>query len=144
MSLDLPILRSLRSTGNLPRALRMRFAASAVLPALLSMRARPYSPRLVAPTLEADAAAAKAELLNAVAAFDEVTAADGTASVDFGVKGGELDSETRAPRDLATSGAFYAVSDRVGAAADRVLSAIDAVALVNPTPSPTSALGVRH
>ena len=62
--------------------------------------------------------APKAELLAAIAAYDEATSIDGVPSVDFGVSGGELDKDSRAPRDLLKAGAFYGVSERVGKAAD--------------------------
>ena len=61
----------------------------------------------------------KADLLTAIEKFDAARAIDGTVPVDFGVKGGELDEDSRAPKDLASSGAFYAVSQKVGAAESR-------------------------
>lgn len=84
---------------------------------------------------------AKSELLSAIAAYNDATAEDGVPSVDFGVKGGELDEESRAPRDLLGAGAFAAVSERVGVAADRVVAAVEEIAKVNPTPNPTAGLG---
>ena len=92
-------------------------------------------------TATATAATAKAELLEAIAAYNEATAADGVPSVDFGVTGGELDKDSRAPRDLLEAGAFEAVSPRVGAAASRVVAAVEAIAAFNPTPNPTAGLG---
>lgn len=83
----------------------------------------------------------KLELLAAIDAYNEATKADGTPSVDFGVSGGELDEESRAPRDLLAAGAFAAVSERVGAAAERVVSAVDALVPANPTAEPTKGLG---
>ena len=88
-----------------------------------------------------DAAAARSTLLDAIASFDAAIAADGVPSIDFGVKGGELDGDTRAPRDLYQTGAYRAVSDRVGDAADAVIAAVDAAALVNPTAAATDKFG---
>ncbi len=87
---------------------------------------------------------AKTVLLDSIAAFDEATASDGKPSVDFGVSGGELDANSRAPRDLVQAGAYYAVSDRVGRAADSVLSAIDDLASEkSPTAVPTEFFGSK-
>lgn len=83
----------------------------------------------------------KASLLSAISTYDAATKKDGVPSVDFGVSGGELDENSRAPRDLLAAGAFHAVSPAVGAAADRVVEAIEAVASVNPTPEPTRGFG---
>ena len=110
-------------------------APLALLPALSA-----WQPRAPAPWA-CITYSAKAELLRSVEAYAEAIAADGIPSVDFGVAGGELDRKTRAPRDLAKAGAFYAVSDRVGLAADQVLAAVDAVAIENPTAEPTRSLG---
>ena len=104
---------------------------------LAASRASP--PRLTA----ASALPAKEALLSAIADYDAATAADGLPSVDFGVSGGELDKDSRAPRDLLAAGAYYAVSDAVGKAADAVVKAVDAVAAVNPTPEPTAGFGTR-
>jgi len=73
--------------------------------------------RCVLPRMAAaqDRAAAKDRLFAAIHAFDEVRAR-GTVDVDFGVQGGELDAESRAPRNLADGG-FYAVSEEVCTAA---------------------------
>ena len=86
---------------------------------------------------------AKQNLLSAIDAYNAATAADGVPSVDFGVKGGELDKESRAPRDLLAAGAFYGVSENVGAAADAVIKAVDDVAAENPTEEPTKGFGTR-
>jgi len=113
-------------------------ATRLLLPALLP--ALRVCPRAPAP-LQCETSSAKAHLLAAVEEYNAATAADGMPSVDFGVQGGELDGESRAPRDLAKAGAFYAVSDRVGAAADAVLAAVEDAAAVNPTAEPTAAFG---
>eukprot|EP00320_Phaeocystis_rex_P005125 CAMPEP_0119093648 /NCGR_PEP_ID=MMETSP1178-20130426/163769_1 /TAXON_ID=33656 /ORGANISM="unid sp, Strain CCMP2000" /LENGTH=86 /DNA_ID=CAMNT_0007077323 /DNA_START=1 /DNA_END=258 /DNA_ORIENTATION=- len=80
-----------------------------------------------------DRAAAKASLQLAISSFDEVRRRSGTVNVDFGVEGGELDAESRAPRNLADGG-FYAVSEELGKAADNVLASIDELIPFNPTP----------
>ena len=87
---------------------------------------------------------AKQALLDAIAAYDQATAADGVPSVDFGVKGGELDGDSRAPRDLLKAGAFWAVSERVGVAADAVVKAVEEVTAANPTPEPTAGFGTAE
>ena len=89
-----------------------------------------------------DRAAAKARLFAAISSFDEVRSQGGV-NVDFGVKGGELDKESRAPRNLADGG-FYAVSEEVGRAADGVLEAVEALVPLNPTPDPTRYLGTAE
>ncbi len=101
------------------------------------------SPRAPHPAaaLQPLAATAKERLLDAIATFDAARARDGTVPVDFGVSGGELDADTRAPRDLVASGAFYRVSDAVGKAADAVVSAADALGEFNPTAEPTALFG---
>ena len=79
-----------------------------------------------------DRAAAKARLFAAISSFDEVRSRGGV-NVDFGVKGGELDKDTRAPTNLADGG-FYAVSEELGKAADDVLARVDELFPLNPTP----------
>ena len=86
-----------------------------------------------------DRAAAKARLFAAISSFDEVRSRGGV-NVDFGVKGGELDKDTRAPTNLADGG-FYAVSEELGKAADDVLARVDELFPLNPTPDPTRFLG---
>ena len=83
----------------------------------------------------------KLDLLTAIEKFDAARAIDGTVPVDFGVKGGELDEDSRAPKDLASSGAFYAVSQKVGEAADGVLSAVEALEAAAPQPDATRYFG---
>lgn len=54
-----------------------------------------------------EASELKAELLERVFELKRLQERDGKASIDFGVKGGELDEKTRAPRNLADDGAPY-------------------------------------
>jgi len=89
----------------------------------------------------------KERLVAAVKTFKMVQERDGSVSVDFGVKGGELDGDTRAPRNLASAGAYYGVSEDLGKAADAVTGFINELAALNPTSFPTehfnSAAGVE-
>jgi len=96
------------------------------------------------PLPAASAADAKATLFDAIAKFDAARARDGTVAIDFGVKGGELDKDSRAPSNLAESGAFYAVSKEVGEAADSVMEAVDALAPLNPTQDATALFGTAE
>ena len=117
----------------------------------------------------------KRRLVAAIRVFKAVQARDGAVSVDFGVKGGELDgggaaraaiaacllrayvdvralclgvlisgcptsptrirtrtcTDTRAPRNLASAGAFYAVSEELGRAADNVTELISDLQVLN-------------
>ena len=58
-------------------------------------------------------------------------------SIDFGVKGGELNSTNRAPQKVD----FYSISDAVGRAADEILSICDTLATLNPSSNATQFLG---
>ena len=89
-----------------------------------------------------DRAAAKASLFSSISSFDEVRSRGGV-NIDFGVKGGELDKDTRAPTNLADGG-FYAVSEELGKAADDVLARVDELFPLNPTPDPTRFLGTNE
>ena len=89
-----------------------------------------------------DRAAAKASLFTSISSFDEVRSRGGV-NIDFGVKGGELDKDTRAPTNLADGG-FYAVSEELGKAADDVLARVDELFPLNPTPDPTRFLGTNE
>ena len=115
-------------------------------PALSSLRnvARSTTLRASAAAAIAPPSAAKAELLSAIAAYNDATKSDGVPSVDFGVSGGELDKDSRAPRDLLKAGAYHAVSPKVGEAADRIIAAIEAIKAVNPTTEPTKGFGSRE
>lgn len=83
----------------------------------------------------------KEALLAAIKHFQEVKAKVGTARVDFGVRGGELDKKSRAPKNLAADGAFYRVSNELGIAADRVLELVNVIAATNPNPAPLRGFG---
>ncbi|CAE7326887.1 Cbp20-A [Symbiodinium natans] len=86
--------------------------------------------------------AAKQELLDAIQAFKgELSKSGGNLSVDFGVKGGELDKKDRAPKNLAAAGVFRAVSSDLGDAADRVLELADLLAQYTPNQEPLKGFG---
>ncbi|CAE7854496.1 Cbp20-A [Symbiodinium necroappetens] len=86
--------------------------------------------------------AAKQELLDAVKDFKrELSKSGGDLSIDFGVKGGELDKKDRAPKNLAAAGVFRAVSGDLGDAADRVLELADLLARYTPNKEPLKHFG---
>ena len=86
--------------------------------------------------------AAKRELLDAVKDFkSELSKSGGDLSIDFGVKGGELDKKDRAPKNLAAAGVFRAVSGDLGDAADRVLELADLLARYTPNKEPLKHFG---
>jgi len=79
----------------------------------------------------------KTELLQNIGTLNRLQEQDGKIAIDFGVKGGEIDQKSRAPRKLD----FYTVSDRVGTAADAIFATVDKLAEVNPTASATEGFG---
>lgn len=81
----------------------------------------------------------KEELLKCVEHLRKVQERDGSVSIDFGVKGGELNATSRAPQKID----YYAVSKDVGQAADAVTACCNELALVNPTINATAFLGDR-
>jgi len=103
---------------------------------VLSTHTRPTS-RITALT---QPTAAKQALYDAIVHFDKVKSRDGTVPVDFGVKGGELDDESRAPKKLD----FYSVSPDLGNAADAVISAIQTLEPLNPTADATQFFGTEE
>ena len=89
------------------------------------------------PEAKNDPDALKTQLLGDIANLNRLQDEDGKISVDFGVKGGELDKKSRAPRKLD----FYTVSDRVGKAADVVFRTVEELSKVNPTVAATAGFG---
>ena len=83
-----------------------------------------------------DTTAARMALFAAIAEFRAVEQAEGKTSIDFGVKGGELDKKSRAPADLRN-----VWRGRVRVAATTVEDAIKALALRNPPADATKLLG---
>lgn len=86
-----------------------------------------------------NAASLKTELLQKIATLQQLQEEDGKIAVDFGVKGGEIDEKSRAPRKLD----FYTVSERVGKAADSIFDTVEELSKVNPTAVATEGLGVQ-
>lgn len=80
----------------------------------------------------------KAELLKRIQTLRTVKERDGDfTSIDFGVKGGELDRKSRAPQKLD----FYSISEDVGKAADDVIETTNELQKCNPTDDATLYLG---
>jgi len=90
---------------------------------------------------KAAAAAAKQELLESIAHFKTVQASDGTAAIDFGVSGGELEKKSRAPRNLASGGTFYRISTDLGKAADSVIECANELGPFSPNVPPLEHFG---
>ena len=83
------------------------------------------------------AASLKSELLSSIRTLKDQQERDGDFSIDFGVKGGELNSTSRAPQKVD----YYAISEEVGKAADKVMKVCDSLADNSPTEEPTKYLG---
>ena len=81
----------------------------------------------------------KAELLRMIASLREAKERDGDFSVDFGVKGGEIDKDKRTPQKVD----FYSISEDVGKTADQVMELALALHDVNPTTNATLYLGTE-
>ena len=79
----------------------------------------------------------KTELLENISNLKKLQDEDGKIAVDFGVKGGEIDEKSRAPRKLD----FYTVSERVGKAADIIFESVEELAKINPTAEATKGMG---
>ena len=79
----------------------------------------------------------KVVLLQKIRELRELKERDGDLSIDFGVKGGELDKESRSPQKVN----FYSISKDVGSKADEVVSICKWLAKVSPTEEPTKYLG---
>ncbi len=105
------------------------------------MEAKQQSPRLSTRLFggngETTVESLKTELLEKISTLKKLQDEDGKIAVDFGVKGGEIDEKSRAPRKLD----FYTVSERVGKAADSIFESVEELAKINPTPEATEGLG---
>lgn len=84
-----------------------------------------------------DAEALKKELLQKIDLLRAIQVLDGEVSVDYGVKGGEMDPQTRAPQKVN----FYGISDATGCVADDILHICHQLAAFNPTKVATQAWG---
>jgi len=76
----------------------------------------------------------KSQLIASIINVRRLQSRDGSFSVDFGTKGGELDKKSRRPTKLD----FYTISPSVGEAADKVFETVEALASLNPTPNATA------
>ncbi|CAE8614326.1 unnamed protein product [Polarella glacialis] len=86
--------------------------------------------------------ALRQELLAAIADFKVVQAkSGGEPKVDFGVKGGELDKKSRAPRNLLADGVFRSISPELEAAAERAVSLAKQIAPLTPNLRPLRGFG---
>jgi len=95
---------------------------------------QPFSPSLRrCSNNDDDAKDLKLKLLQNIATLNKLQVEDGKISVDFGVKGGEIDKKSLAPKKLD----FYTVSKRVGEAADEIFYIVDDLSKVNPTKEAT-------
>jgi len=83
------------------------------------------------------ASSLKETLLSNIENLKNLKQRDGDFSVDFGVKGGELNETSRAPQKVN----FYSISQDVGDAANRVLDTCNSLSEVSPVDEPTRYLG---
>jgi hypothetical protein len=84
-----------------------------------------------------DAQELKQELISKVELLRKLKERDGDFSVDFGVKGGELNETSRAPNSVD----FYQISKDVGDAAQNVMTVADKLADINLCDEPTKYIG---
>ena len=82
----------------------------------------------------------KADLLQRIRTLKELKERDGDFSIDFGVKGGEIDKKSRAPQKVD----FYTISEDVGKAADEVIGITSELEKCSPTDNPTQYLGDKE
>ncbi|GMH95975.1 hypothetical protein TrVE_jg10992 [Triparma verrucosa] len=88
-------------------------------------------------SLSSEASLLKSRLFKEIDRVKELQEIEGDFSVDFGVKGGELNSTSRAPQKLD----FYSISENVGKAADKVFETVNLLAESSPTPNVTEYWG---
>jgi len=79
----------------------------------------------------------KDDLLDHIRKLRKVKERDGALSIDFGVKGGELNETSRAPQRVD----YYTISPEVGKTADDVIASCGILSELNPTPNATAFLG---
>eukprot|EP00587_Corethron_hystrix_P013978 CAMPEP_0113313212 /NCGR_PEP_ID=MMETSP0010_2-20120614/9724_1 /TAXON_ID=216773 ORGANISM="Corethron hystrix, Strain 308" /NCGR_SAMPLE_ID=MMETSP0010_2 /ASSEMBLY_ACC=CAM_ASM_000155 /LENGTH=153 /DNA_ID=CAMNT_0000169175 /DNA_START=110 /DNA_END=568 /DNA_ORIENTATION=- /assembly_acc=CAM_ASM_000155 len=82
----------------------------------------------------------KESLLESVKNLRTLQERDGDFSIDFGVKGGELNEKSRAPQKVD----FYSISKEVGEASDDVLRICDQLSQFSPIEEPTKFLGDKE
>lgn len=88
----------------------------------------------------AEAMTLKDTLLATVEKLRVLKDRDGDFSVEFGVKGGELNETTRAPQKVN----YYSISEAVGVAADEVLEICESLSKISPIDEPTKFLGDKE
>lgn len=74
----------------------------------------------------------KKTLVQSIQYLRDIQERDGDISIDFGVKGGELNSTTRAPQKLD----YYRISEEAGQACDRILDTSNELSKLTPNPDP--------
>lgn len=80
----------------------------------------------------------KKALITKISEFRELKVRDGNLVIDFGVKGGELNSTSRAPQKID----FYSISKDVGLKADEIIQlCTEKLSPISPTKEPTLYLG---
>lgn len=115
----------------------VRHCPTFVISALLSPFSFAFAPQIPKNHQNTFLFDTKTRLLDEITTLRELQQQDGDVVVDFGTKGGELDRKTRAPQKVD----FYSISERVGKAADAILTTCDELALQNPTANATMYLG---
>lgn len=118
-------------------AIAKGFVPSLHKPLFLAHRSPLFSSSTPSDSGETTVESLKKDLLQKIAKLKQLQEEDGKIAVDFGVKGGEIDEKSRAPRKLD----FYTVSERVGKAADSIFQTVQELSRVNPTPEATLGLG---
>jgi hypothetical protein len=98
------------------------------------------SPSAIYSQISEQAFTLKTSLLTSIAKLRSFQERDGDFSIDFGVKGGELNETSRAPQRVN----YYSISEDVGKAADEVLHTCDQLSKVSPTDEPTKYLGDKE
>ena len=114
--------------------------STSVLGLLLLLKAAVTIEGFSAPSPSTSNAQLKAELLTRIQKLRTLKERDGDFSVDFGVKGGEIDKKSRAPQKLD----FYSISDDVGVAADEVMEITGELQKCSPIDNPTQYLGDKE
>lgn len=79
----------------------------------------------------------KTQLLKRISEFRELKSRDGDVSIDFGVKGGELNETSRAPQKVD----FYAISKDVGDKAVEIMGICDQLEAFSPISNATAFIG---
>ncbi|CAJ1404521.1 unnamed protein product [Effrenium voratum] len=88
--------------------------------------------------------AAKRQLLGSIEAFQGALNRTSDLSIDFGVKGGELDKKDRAPANLLSSGAFHRASAGLGDCAEKVVEDAERLAKLTPLEKPLEKFGTAE